>query len=118
MGCLIQAKYYGYGLFMGHENPHHGTPEHKFNPLQQVSYFFIMLLLLPLQIITGILLWDIKTFATVIGMLGGLIFVDIVHVVISFVFTAFLFVHVYLTTLGPTAMGHIKAMFTGYEEEE
>lgn len=117
-GCLIQAKYYGYGLFMGHENPHHGTPEQKFNPLQQISYFFIMLILLPLQIITGILLWDIKTFVTIIGMLGGLIFVDIVHVVISFVFTAFLFVHVYLTTLGPTAMAHIKAMFTGYEEEE
>jgi thiosulfate reductase cytochrome b subunit len=117
-GCLIQAKYYGYGLFRGEENPHHGTPEHKFNPLQQVAYFFIMLLLMPLQIITGILLWDVKTFATVIDMLGGLIFVDIVHVVISFAFTAFLFVHIYLTTLGPSVMGHIKAMFTGYEEEE
>ena len=117
-GCLIQAKYYGYGLFKGEENPHHGTPEHKFNPLQQVAYFFIMFLLLPLQIITGILLWDIKTFAAVIGMLGGLIFVDIVHVVISFAFTAFFFVHIYLTTLGPSVMTHIKAMFTGYEEEE
>ena len=118
MGCLIQAKYYGYGLFRGEENPHHGTPEHKFNPLQQVAYFFIMLFLLPLQIITGILLWDVKTFATIIGLLGGLIFVDIVHVVISFAFTAFFFVHVYLTTLGPSVMGHIKAMLTGYEEEE
>ena len=117
-GCLTQAKYYGYGLFRGEENPHHGTPEHKFNPLQQLAYFFIMLLLLPLQIITGILLWDVKTFAKVIDILGGLIFVDIVHVVISFAFTAFLFVHIYLTTLGPSAMAHIKAMFTGYEEEE
>ncbi|MFZ2198802.1 MAG: hypothetical protein WAV13_13760 [Thermodesulfovibrionales bacterium] len=41
-----------------------------------------------------------------------------VHVVISFVITAFLVVHVCLTTLAPTAMGRIKAMFTGYEEEE
>ena len=117
-GCLSQAKYYGYGLFRGDENPHHPTPEHKFNPLQQVAYFFIMFLLMPVQIITGILLLDVKLFSMVIGMLGGLTFVDIVHVVVSFVFTAFLFIHIYLTTLGATTMQHIKAMFTGYETEE
>jgi thiosulfate reductase cytochrome b subunit len=104
-----QANIMG-GLSMGEENPHHGTPEHKFNPLQRASDFFIMLVLLLLQ------LWDVKTFAKVIGMLGGLIFVDIVHVVISFAFITFLFVHIYLTTLGPSVMCHIKAMFTGYEE--
>ena len=93
-GCLLQAKYYGYGLFYGEVNPHHASPENKFNPLQQVAYFFIMLLLLPLQIITGVLLWDVKIFANVIGMLGGLVFVDIVHVAISFAFIAFLFVHI------------------------
>jgi thiosulfate reductase cytochrome b subunit len=33
-GCIRQAKYYGYGIFIGEENPHHSTPDNKFNPMQ------------------------------------------------------------------------------------
>jgi len=117
-GALKQALYYGYGLFIGEENPHHATPDNKFNPLQQAAYFMIMLLLMPLQLISGVLLWDIKMFAHWIGLLGGLKVVDVVHVIVFFCLTAFLFVHVYLTTLGRTTFEHIKEMFTGYEEIE
>ncbi len=116
IGALKQARYYGYGLFVGEENPHHPSPEDKFNPLQQTAYFMIMLILMPLQIVSGVLLWDINKFAGLIAMLGGLKVVDIVHVVAFFCLFAFLFVHVYLTTLGRTPLEHIKAMFTGYEE--
>ncbi len=112
-----QAKYYGYGIFVGDPNPHHATLEHKFNPMQQVAYFSIMFLLLPLQIVTGVLLWDIDRFAVVIDTLGGIKVISAAHLVLTVFFTAFLFVHVYLTTLGPTWFTHIKAMFTGYEEE-
>jgi len=101
LGSIAQVKYYGYGIFKGEPNPHHASPDSKFNPLQQMAYFFVMFLLFPLQIITGILLMDVKKFSSVIGMLGGLTVVDIVHVVVSFAFIAFLFVHVYLTTLEP-----------------
>ena len=117
-GCLSQAVYYGYGMFKGHKNPHHSAPDNKFNPLQKTAYFFIMVFLMPLQMITGVLLLDVKRFNTVIGMLGGLTVVDLVHVVVSFVFVAFLFVHIYLTTLGATPMQHIRAMITGYEKED
>jgi thiosulfate reductase cytochrome b subunit len=41
-----------------------------------------------------------------------------VHVMAFFLLTAFLVVHVYLTTLGKTPLEHIRAMFTGYEETE
>ncbi|MBA4372118.1 MAG: cytochrome b [Thermodesulfovibrio sp.] len=115
-GAILQARYYGYGLFIGEKNPHHATADNKFNPLQQSAYFMIMLLLMPIQIITGLLLWDIKKFAVWISLLGGLRMVDIAHVAVFFCLTAFLFVHVYLTTLGRTPLEHIKAMFTGYEE--
>lgn len=117
-GALKQARYYGYGLFIGEQNPHHATADNKFNPLQQAAYFMIMLLLMPLQLISGVLLWDIKAFADWIGILGGLKVVDLVHVAVFFFLTAFLLVHVYLTTLGTTPLEHIKAMFTGYEEIE
>lgn len=117
-GSIRQARYYGYGIFLGETNPHHATPDHKFNPMQQMAYLFIMALLIPLQLITGLLLWDIKLFSRWIDLLGGIKIVDTIHLLLFIFFTSFLFVHIYLATLGHTPTAHIKAMFTGYEEEE
>ena len=116
VGCIRQARFYGYGIFVGEENPHHSTPDNKFNPMQQMAYLNIMVLFIPLQIITGILMWDLKGFAYWIGIAGGIKIVDSVHVLLSLFFISFLFVHIYLATLGHTAWEHIKAMFTGYED--
>lgn len=115
---IRQAKYYGYGIFIGEPNPHHSTQDNKFNAMQKTAYFAIMTLLIPAQIVTGILLYDIKFFNSWITLLGGLKMVDSVHVFLFFFFTSFLFIHIYLATLGHTATAHIKAMFTGYEELE
>lgn len=117
-GCIRQARYYGYGIFLGEENPHHGSFTNKFNPMQQMAYLSIMMMMIPLQLLTGLLLWDIKMFAQWINLAGGIKIVDTVHVFLFLFFTSFLFVHVYLATLGHTATAHIKAMFTGYEEVE
>lgn len=117
-GCVRQARYYGYGLFLGEENPHHSTADNKFNPMQQMAYLSIMLLLIPLQLGTGLLLYDVKAFAGYIDIFGGIKIVDTIHVFLFLFFTSFLFVHIYLATLGHTVMAHIKAMFTGYEEIE
>jgi len=65
-----------------------------------------------------LLLWDPKLFSRFVNLLGGIRIVDTIHVALFFFFTAFMFVHVYLATLGHTPLAHIKAMFTGYEEEE
>lgn len=118
VGCIKQARYYGYGILMGEENPHHPTPDSKFNPMQQLAYLSIMLLLIPLQLITGLLLWDVKGFAEWINLAGGIKIVDTIHVFLFLFFTSFLFVHIYLATLGHTVTEHIKAMFTGFEEVE
>lgn len=115
---LNQAKYYGYGIFIGDPNPHHPTPDDKFNPMQKTAYLAIMILLIPAQLITGLLLWDVKLFQKWVNLAGGLKIVDSVHVFLFLFFTSFLFVHVYLATLGHTPFAHIKAMFTGYEELE
>jgi thiosulfate reductase cytochrome b subunit len=76
-----------------------------------------MFFLMPILIATGVLLWDLDRFATVIDLLNGIKTVSAVHLLVAIFFSAFLFVHVYLTTLGRTPLEHIKAMFTGYEEE-
>jgi thiosulfate reductase cytochrome b subunit len=112
-----QMVFYGYGILRGAPNPHHTTPYNKFNALQAMSYQIIMLLLLPLQCITGLLLWDVKRFSVVVDFIGGVRVVDTVHVLLFVFFCGFIIVHIYLATLGHTPTAHIKSMITGYEED-
>jgi thiosulfate reductase cytochrome b subunit len=111
-----QIKYYGSGIFKGEPNPHHMTPENKFNALQQKAYIGIMLVFLPAQMITGLFLWRVKKFENYIDLIGGIKIVDTIHVLLFFFFTTFIFVHAYLATLGHTPSAHFKAMFTGFED--
>ena len=113
-----QAMFYGYGIFKGEPNPHHVSVYEKFNSMQSMSYQVIMLLLVPIQFYTGVLLWDVKRFSGMIDLLGGVRVVDTAHVLIFIFFSGFIFMHIYLATLGHTRMAHIKSMFTGYEEIE
>lgn len=114
---IEQVVYYTYGIFRGDPNPHHISVEAKFNVMQQQTYAMIMFVLVPLQIVTGLLLWEIKRFEDYIQFLGGVRIVNLIHVVLFFFFAAFMIGHIYLATLGHTPLAHIKAMFTGYEEE-
>jgi thiosulfate reductase cytochrome b subunit len=116
-GAFRQMQFYAYGIFVGDPNPFHVTPLNKFNPLQIVLYQVIMLLVLPIQFVTGILLWDVKHFSAAVDLLGGVRVVDTVHVLIFIFFIFFIQMHIYLATLGHTPLAHIRAMFTGYEEE-
>lgn len=116
--AVRQAKFYGFGIMVGDQNPHHPMPDNKFNPMQQVSYLMIVAALIPIQIITGLLLWDPKLFSPIVNLVGGIQIVDLIHVLLFIFFSAFIIVHFYLATLGHTPLAHIKAMFTGYEEEE
>jgi thiosulfate reductase cytochrome b subunit len=111
-----QAMYYGYGIFRGHPNPHHPTAYHKFNALQSMIYQLIMMILVPVQFYTGLVLWDLELFSGSVALLGGVRVVATVHVLLFIFFTAFIFGHVYLATLGPKPSTHFKAMITGYEE--
>ncbi len=113
-----QLQYYGYGIFKGDPNPHHVSAYRKFNPMQSMLYQVIMLLLVPIQFYTGILLWDVKRFSGAVAMLGGVRVVDTVHVLIFIFFVSYVFIHAYLGALGHTPSAHYKAMFTGYEEVE
>jgi thiosulfate reductase cytochrome b subunit len=111
-----QLKFYGYGIFLGEENPHHPTIFHKFNPLQIMMYQIIMLLFVPILFVSGLLLWDVQQFSTIVNLVGGVRVVATVHVLMFVVFVGFLLMHLYLITLGHSRFAHIKAMFTGFEE--
>ena len=117
-GMVSQALFYGYGVFMGTANPFSPTPDDKFNPMQKVAYFTVMVFFTPVILITGILFSDILYFVSYINAMGGLRVLDALHVVVAYIFVLYLMVHLYMATLGHTLFAHTKAMIVGYEEEE
>ena len=113
-----QMQYYGYGIFKGDPNPFHVGIYRKFNPLQSMLYQIVMMLLVPIQFYTGVLLWDVKRFSGQIDFFGGVRIIDTVHVLIFIFFVFYILLHAYLGALGHTPSAHYKAMITGYEEVE
>jgi thiosulfate reductase cytochrome b subunit len=118
VGIPTQSAYYFGRVFFGDPAPFEPTPEAKFNSLQKTTYFGIMFVLVPLQIVTGVLLWNLERFQPLIEALGGVRAIDAFHIIIAYIVIAFLVVHVYLSTLGHTFFAHFKAMIVGYEDKE
>jgi thiosulfate reductase cytochrome b subunit len=112
-----QIMYYSYGIFRGEKSPHNVVPHDKFNPMQSITYQIVMLLVVPMQFLTGIMMWDMKRFEGLINMVGGIHIVGTVHVLIYIFFISFTMVHAYMGALGKTPATHFREMFTGYEEE-
>ena len=116
--ALAQMVYYGYGIFRGAPNPHHVSAYHKFNALQSITYQIVMMILVPIQFYTGLLLWNLERFSGSVQLLGGVRVVATVHVTLFIFFVVYVFGHAYLGSLGHTASAHFKAMITGYEDIE
>lgn len=117
-GMIRQAVFYGYQYFRGGPNPHHQTPENKFNALQKTAYVAIMFVCIPLVIVTGVLMMNVSSLREMVMAMGGLRLLIGAHWLVACVFCAFLFTHIYLATLGHTPFAHFKPMWTGWEEAE
>jgi thiosulfate reductase cytochrome b subunit len=116
--AIVQAKFYLSGIFKGSEHPFEKTPQKKLNPLQQVTYFGILNVLLPLQIITGALMWGAQQWSQVAQLFGGLPFLAPFHSLVAWLFAAFIIAHVYLTTTGHEPLASLNAMIGGWDEVE
>lgn len=116
--AIVQAKFYLQGIFKGDPHPFEKTPDKKLNPLQQATYFGILNVLLPLQILTGALMWGVQQFPQIAAMLGGLPFLAPFHSLVAWLFAAFIVAHVYLTTTGHEPLESIRAMLVGWETVE
>ena len=117
-GWFRQVRFYSYGIFKGEKSPHRVRPLDKFNPMQSMTYQIVMLLIVPTQFVTGILMWDIKRFEDWIEILGGIRVVSTIHVLVFILFVFFILVHAYMGALGRKPSTHYKEMFTGFEEED
>ncbi|MFN2124099.1 MAG: cytochrome b/b6 domain-containing protein, partial [Candidatus Promineifilaceae bacterium] len=117
--AILQAKYYLQGIFQGGEHPFEKTPEQRLNPLQQTTYFGLLNVLLPLQVITGTLMWGMQRWPNFAGQIGGLTYIAPLHSLVSWLLASFIVLHVYLTTTaGPTVTSGIKSMIMGWDEVE
>ncbi len=112
-----QIYYYFFEYFRGGQNPHEATPMDKFNPLQKLSYLFTMLVFLPLMIITGLLLLHVDLLREYLSLFGGLRVIIGAHFILACIFMAFLFVHIYLSTMGHSIFAHMRQMWTGWENK-
>lgn len=115
---ITQATFYIRGIFKGDEHPFDKTVDRKLNPLQQITYFSILNVLLPLQMLTGIFMWGVQRWPEVAAKLGGLPFLAPFHTIIAWLFATFIVGHVYLTTTGHKPMAGIKSMIMGWDELE
>lgn len=111
------ARHYAYGMFKGEPHPVKKRPEARINPLQRLVYLSISILIIPVQMLTGILYYLYNDWAAW-GFAAPLAAVSLPHVLGGFVFASFLIVHVYMTTTGHTPLAHLKAMCTGWEDVE
>ena len=111
-------KFYAFGIFKGEHHPYKPTQLRKHNPLQLLAYLGFKLAMAPAIWITGLLYLYYNDWAA-----WGLGWLDLgtialLHVAAAFALVIFLVGHVYLTTTGHTVFAHIKAMITGWDEQE
>lgn len=96
-GIITQARYYAFGIFKGEKEPFPvgaGT-DREFNPLQKLSYVIIMYICMPIMVITGLAMSFPEMIADRIFGVSGFMLTDILHVVVAFILSIFLIIHIY-----------------------
>ena len=114
----MQFRYYAWGYFKRERNPFPVSGETKFNPLQAFSYALVMYTGIPLLLITGWGLLFPEILLDRIFGINGLMLTDLLHVIAGFVLSIFMFVHLYLCTIGINPRNKFRAIITGWHESE
>lgn len=114
--CWVQGKWYMFGIFRGEPHPYRVSEETNFNALQALSYWFIMYMVMPLMLLSG-LLFLFPEFAPdrVFGF-DGLLPVAVVHYITGAVIVMFMIAHIYLGTTGTTVTSMFKTMINGWHD--
>ncbi|MEN8229822.1 MAG: cytochrome b/b6 domain-containing protein [Bacteroidota bacterium] len=112
-----QFIYYAVGIFKKVPHPFPITEKQKFNPLQKFAYVIVMYFGMPLLIVSGIALMFPEMISYHVFNISGLVFYDVLHVIVGFVLSLFLLIHIYTCTLGDKPGTLFKSMINGYHEE-
>lgn len=111
------VRFYSSGIFKGEDHPYQRTPHLKHNPLQRLTYLFMLVVVGPVIWVSGLLyLFYAQWVGTALSAWFALDWIALFHTAGAFVMLAFLISHLYLITTGPTLGAHLKAMITGWDE--
>lgn len=111
--AVRQARFYLYGIFKGERHPLETDPRRKLNPLQKLTYLVLLNILIPFQILTGVLMWGADRWPEAFDSMGGLWLLAPAHTLGAYLFIAFLIGHVYLATTGPTPGALFRTITAG-----
>jgi thiosulfate reductase cytochrome b subunit len=112
---LKQANYYLLGIFQGAPHPFEKTPDQRLLPVQKITYFMLLNVLLPLMIVTGAVRLGAYYYPPLNDQFGGLWLIATLHRFGAWLFLSFMIVHHYMITTGKTIFSYLISMITGYE---
>lgn len=114
---MVQSRYYMFGYFKGEPKPYPISEKNKFNPLQRVSYIGTMYLLIPLVIITGIALLYPELILENVLKFSGIKLTALFHASLGFLISMFLFIHIYVASVGKHPLRNYKSIVSGFHED-
>jgi thiosulfate reductase cytochrome b subunit len=114
--AIKQVRYYTGGIFRGEPHPFARRKGQKMNVIQQMTYLGILNVLLPGQILLGVMLAMNEVAPSLLAPIGGLTLIAPLHLFLAWVFLSFIIGHIYMTTTGPTPLAYLRAMITGWED--
>ena len=107
--------HYLVGIIRGESHPFHKSAERKLNSLQALSYLLLKVVLMPLQLGSGLLYYYYNDWLNW-GWAARLDGVAFLHTAMAFAVLLFLAVHIYMSTTGGTMFSYTWSMITGWEE--
>lgn len=111
-----QTRWYVYGIFRDEPPPFVVSAGDKMNALQKLSYWLVLLLLMPLVIGSGWAFFLAPQLPQTLFGMGGVWLVAMIHLAAAWSLILFLLVHAYVITIGETTGANLSAMLTGWQD--
>lgn len=112
----LQVSYYISGMFKNQAAPFPLSEKRKFNPMQKVSYLFVMYLFVPGLIVTGFALLFPETIIEEVYSYSGIFLTALLHATLGFLVSVFLIVHLYVASIGKHPLKNFKSIVDGYHD--
>ncbi len=109
-----QITYYISGMFKGMEPPFPISEKRKFNPLQKYAYIFVMYVVFPVLIASGIALLFPEIIVERIFQISGIMITAVLHGLMGFIVSIFLLVHLYTASMGKSPLENYKSIVSGW----
>lgn len=112
-GIFKQLRWYLLGIFRGDPHPYHVAPEHKFNPLQHLTYLGVMYAMVPLLLLSGAVLLFPGILPEEVFGYPGTFWAAAIHWITAAAGILFMVGHLYLGSMGDKVRDLYAAMIDG-----